>query len=257
MKKIQILLVLMITSLVGYAQTSTIETDTFKVVHQFNPAIRFFASPNQSLNNADVEGIVDWFYNNNNNQRKFRMYSVGDASTNIQLSTLRGNTGLLNSFEIQGGDYPSQSSVPSFVWNGPSSAQMFYYPDGDLFINGSVIGPSDIRLKKNIMPLKSALSSLESINGYKYNWIDESKRGSAVHIGLIAQEVQAVYPELVDANAKGELSVKYDKMIPVLVEAIKEQQAMIEELTATVQAQQNQIEALNTPKKKRSLFKRK
>ena len=231
--------------------------DPIRVEDQRNPVIEFWASPNNSSGNIVQQGYVDWFYNTQSAARTFRMISTGSSTTNIQIGTLRGNTGFLNTFSIQGGDYPSGSSVPSFVWSGPSSAQMFLYPSGDLCINGSVTCPSDLRLKKNILPLTSVLPSLLAINGYRYSWIDEDKRGSDTQIGLIAQEVQSVYPELVVENEQGQLSVKYDKMVPVLVAAINEQQAMIEELSTMVKTQQTQIDELSRGKRKRSRVKRK
>lgn len=99
---------------------------------------------------------------------------------------------------------------------------------GNAWLQGSLTQNSDARLKKNIQPLSNVLSSLSEVNGYTYNWKDENADPSQ-QVGLIAQEVQNIYPQLVK-EINGKLSVNYNGMIPVLLEAIKEQQKQIEEL---------------------------
>jgi len=63
-------------------------------------------------------------------------------------------------------------------------------------------------------------------------------------IGVIAQEVEAIYPELVSTDENGYKSVSYEKFTPILIEAIKEQQAIIDELKAKNEAQDQKIEQL-------------
>ncbi len=71
------------------------------------------------------------------------------------------------------------------------------------------------------------MENLQKLNGYTYNWIDKTKDND-LQFGLLAQEVQKVYPELVKQNPAGELSVNYTGLIPVLLESVKEQQQQIE-----------------------------
>jgi hypothetical protein len=102
---------------------------------------------------------------------------------------------------------------------------------------------SDEKLKENIKPLVSSLDKIRQLRGVSYGMkqdffkvdnpglqkklADESKN----EIGFIAQEVKAIFPELVTQDSTTQLySVNYTKLIPVLVEAIKEQQVQIEEL---------------------------
>jgi hypothetical protein len=101
--------------------------------------------------------------------------------------------------------------------------------DGSAVFSGDVTVNSDMRLKANIISLGSTLAKLLQIDGKSYVMkTDESKQ----KIGLLAQDVQAVYPELVKQanNEEGTLSVNYQGLIPVLINAIKEQQAEIDEL---------------------------
>lgn len=100
--------------------------------------------------------------------------------------------------------------------------------NGNAVLQGTLTQLSDIRLKTNIDHLTGTLDGLMRLNGYTYNWKDEG-RDKEQQIGLLAQEVQKVYPQLVKQNEKGELSVNYMGLIPVLLEGMKEQQKQIDE----------------------------
>jgi hypothetical protein len=98
---------------------------------------------------------------------------------------------------------------------------------------------SDSRLKTNVSKIDGALGKVMAINGYTYDSSDLAQSlGLPKHmdqIGLMADEVEAVLPELVTQSAiEGYKTIRYDKVVSVLVNAIKEQQAMIEELQALV-----------------------
>jgi hypothetical protein len=85
---------------------------------------------------------------------------------------------------------------------------------------------SDARLKKDVVVLDGALDKLDAIRGVHYNWIDE-KYPQDRQVGVIAQEIQAVYPELVKEGGNGFLSVDYPKLTAVLIQSIKELKAMV------------------------------
>jgi endosialidase-like protein/trimeric autotransporter adhesin len=103
------------------------------------------------------------------------------------------------------------------------------YGDGNAELRGVLTQHSDARFKSNILPITSSLSSLLKLNGYTYNWKDKTQ-DSTRQIGLIAQEVQQLFPELVKENKTGELSVNYSGLIPLLITGMKEQQKQIDEL---------------------------
>lgn len=92
---------------------------------------------------------------------------------------------------------------------------------GNGYLNGNLIQTSDKRLKKNFSPIKNSLSSIYKLNGYQFNWIEEA-RSRDLQTGLIAQEVQKIFPELVQTDEKGFLSVNYIGLLPHLIEAVKE-----------------------------------
>jgi hypothetical protein len=79
---------------------------------------------------------------------------------------------------------------------------------------------SDVRLKKNIVTLDHTMENLDLIRGVYHDWNDE--RIVDRQIGVIAQEIQAVYPELVMEGADGFLSVNYPKLTAVLLQSVKE-----------------------------------
>jgi hypothetical protein len=96
---------------------------------------------------------------------------------------------------------------------------------------------SDKRLKENITPIANALEKVRSLTGVEFDWKEETKsvHGYEGHdVGVIAQDVQAVLPEAVRTNDSGYLSVRYEKMIALLIEGMKEQQAQIDELKAQI-----------------------
>jgi hypothetical protein len=109
------------------------------------------------------------------------------------------------------------------------SAGALHYSSGGTL----TIATSDIRLKENIEPLNNSLEKLLQLTGVTFNWIgQEGKR-----IGFIAQEVEKVIPELVFTNENTEDKIKgihMDNITSVLVESIKEQQQMIEDLKVEI-----------------------
>lgn len=88
---------------------------------------------------------------------------------------------------------------------------------------------SDRRFKTKVAPIENSLEKLLRLNGKRFNWKDtKDKRGN---IGFIAQEVERVVPEVVSKNPmRGFYTIEYDKITPLLVEGIKEQQRQIKAL---------------------------
>ena len=80
---------------------------------------------------------------------------------------------------------------------------------------------SDKRLKDNIKPIDNALEKLEKISGVLFDWNDKSGYTGRDY-GVIAQEVEAIMPEIVVTRDDGYKAVRYEKIIPLLIEAIKQ-----------------------------------
>ncbi len=98
---------------------------------------------------------------------------------------------------------------------------------------GNVTCTSDQRLKTNITPLVDALSSVKQLNGVTFNWADPSKSQQQM-VGVIAQDVQKVFPQLVATSSDGFLMVDYAGLVSPLIEAVKELSAKVDSLAATV-----------------------
>jgi len=87
---------------------------------------------------------------------------------------------------------------------------------------------SDKRLKDNIKPIEGALDKVCKLGGYEFDWNAKQDVYEGHDIGVIAQEVEAVFPELVTDRDNGFKAVKYEKLVPALIEAIKELKNEIE-----------------------------
>ena len=110
--------------------------------------------------------------------------------------------------------------------------------------NGNIIRTSsDQRLKQNIVTIDSALDKVLKLRGVNFNWKDGAKYGSNTEIGLIAQEVEKVVPEVV-SNGNEYKSVNYQVLTALLIEAIKVQQDAILKLKKEVNDQNVRIEKL-------------
>ena len=91
---------------------------------------------------------------------------------------------------------------------------------------------SDERLKENITPISKPLDKLKQIGGYEFDWNDKQNVHEGHDVGVIAQEIEAILPELVQTRDSGYKAVSYEKLVALLIEAVKEQQSQIDELKA-------------------------
>jgi hypothetical protein len=111
--------------------------------------------------------------------------------------------------------------------------------DGRIDASNDIVAfnSSDRRLKENITPIANALEKVRSLTGVEFDWKEETKKAhghSGRDTGVIAQEVQAIMPTAVRTNNTGYLAVRYEKLIGLLIEGMKEQQAQIDELKAQI-----------------------
>ncbi len=93
-------------------------------------------------------------------------------------------------------------------------------------IRGNLLSPSDQRWKENVQSISSALGTISSLRGVSYTWraneFPTKSFPQGRQIGLIAQEVEAVVPELVFTDGSGMKGVYYQSLAPILIEAVKE-----------------------------------
>jgi hypothetical protein len=128
--------------------------------------------------------------------------------------------------------------VDGSVGIGTTNPTSKLFVGGEIRATGNVIAyySSDIKLKNNIENIKNPIKKLMQINGVEFDWTDEyiqNKGGVDGYfikkhdIGVIAQEIEKVLPEAVATRNDGEKAVKYELIVPLLIEAIKEQQIQI------------------------------
>ena len=102
---------------------------------------------------------------------------------------------------------------------------------------------SDKRLKENIEIIDDPIKKLNTIKGVSFEWKDKKAHPADFHnereLGVIAQDVLPVLPEVVTQREDGFYAIKYDQLIPVLIEALKEQQKQIEDLQEYAHEPQN------------------
>ena len=90
-------------------------------------------------------------------------------------------------------------------------------------------------MKVNIKPIENALNKVEKISGITYNWNDkaEGKDQTLREAGVIAQDVLEVLPEIVTQRDNGYYAIRYERLVPLLIEAIKELKQEVETLKAS------------------------
>ena len=100
----------------------------------------------------------------------------------------------------------------------------------DLTVSGDINSTSDIRLKDNIKPLENSLEKVKQLRGVEYDRNDTKSH----QIGVIAQEVEKIYPDFVSENEDGIKSVSYGQMVSVLIEAIKDLSEEVDTLKSII-----------------------
>ena len=122
----------------------------------------------------------------------------------------------------------SCSNALGFIVSGLAGSSLDLNADA----NGKLINAvSDFRLKENIEPLTKSLDKINKLRGVNFEWREEFKdeQGHGKRVGMIAQEVKDIIPEVV-VQKDGVYGINYTKIIPCLIEAVKERQNQIENL---------------------------
>lgn len=181
--------------------------------------------------------------------------ATGDYSTAIGEETISsdyaslsiGRYNSVNSTVTAGGSATSfdTDNAALVIGNGAYAAlsdAFVVYFNGNATLSGDLTINSDERLKDNIQPLGSTLNKLHQIEGKTYSFKKDEEH--TPKIGVLAQEVQAVFPELVTEGGDGILSVNYQGLVPVLINAINEQEVKMSEQDAKIAALEAQNEQL-------------
>lgn len=210
-----------------------------------NGSLLFGNSVSKSIG---VFGIADTLANSTTGSilMNIGVCGYGDKAANSNIGVL-GEVGSNASGFCVGvyGKAPSSNTGALSKWAG--------YFDGDVNITGQALINttwyfSDKRFKNNIKVLENVNDKLKKIHGYTYKFKTEEFKdrnfSDREQIGLIAQELKEVFPQLVSEWKDGYMAVNYQGLVPVLLEAIKEQQTQIEQQNTNMTDQQKQIDEL-------------
>jgi hypothetical protein len=150
----------------------------------------------------------------------------GDAMLRIH-GDGNGDPGFLNRLELTHTGANGWGEISTYAGD-----LRFYPSSGIVYVEGIVNSTSDSSFKKHIQPIDSAVRKVEKLTGVSYEFRNEDfpERNfpTGKQIGLIAQDVEKVIPEVVNTDKDGYKSLAYDRLVAVLIEAVKEQQVEIE-----------------------------
>jgi hypothetical protein len=158
----------------------------------------------------------------------FTMYAGGAGILAVNSTTIAvGANVTVNATAFDVGN--TTISTTSAIFGGTITAV------GDI----TAFATSDVRLKTNIENITDALSKVCKLDGVTYNWNDlahdlENKNTNIREAGVLAGQINEVLPEIVSVRESGYMAVRYERIVPLLVEAIKELQAKVEKLEKRV-----------------------
>jgi hypothetical protein len=200
--------------------------------------------------NSGTNGIyISQAVLDNTHQYALYMFENGGQATGYQdIAWYNGNQSYFKArmYTQVGGGYANTRFILDVADNARTLATRLYFDNGSAYFSGDVVAySSDKRLKENVIPIGDSLNKIKQISGVYFDWKDKVEGTDFVpaqkhDVGVIAQDVQKILPEVVtlapfDTDSYGKsksgenyLTVKYDKLVPLLIEAVKEQQTQIE-----------------------------
>jgi len=223
---------------------------------------------------AKTYGIYNDVNHNGTNELARGIYTRLDVTSNhstwaigIDSDIYRGNDSDVSfAIKARAVDGSSTYGIWTQAYNGITNYAGYF--SGNVNVTGTFTNPSDKKFKENISPIISPLTKIKQLNAYSYNYktTGEAARmnfSSGLQYGFIAQELGRIFPELVSVEVhpyeeiivEGEeerieqnsftyKGINYIGMIPVLTEAIKEQQSIIESQQSAIDNQQKEIDEL-------------
>ena len=205
-----------------------------------------------------------WYYasgfnlsTTNENQSVFKGHVLADELTVKQRGYFHGGARFKGSmiFDISGSQehdhgmaFVTGSDKHGFVgWDPHASGSVCWVTE---FVSGSVLRSSgdvialytsDKKLKNNIEYILDPVSKVKQLNGIEFEWNDSQSLYpvGTKDVGIIAQDLQKVYPELVSTSSNGYLGVKHDRLVALLIEAVKEQSSEIDNLNQRISNLEN------------------
>lgn len=194
--------------------------------------------------NHDVDNPITYTFSNSTAYRYYKMditSNGGDAQyLGFHELTLYAEKSVSNPSL-----YVSSSGKVGIGTVSPSEA---LHVEGNILAEGSVSQYSDKRLKENIRLLSDVLGKLQQINAYYYNWKKDNPIINTENkdLGVLAQELETVFPELIHIDNRGYKSVDYNKLSAVLLQAVKEQQLLIDTQNKRINEQDERLNKIES-----------
>jgi hypothetical protein len=205
---------------------------------------------NAELRNTSSTGSFT-FTNSDGSSEKMRIDSAGNVGINItnpgQKLTVQGDgSGTSdvvriiygngshsgNGLNIRAANSGKVLYAEGSVGAGFAEITTAYNANPNFRISGDVVAyaTSDKRFKDNLETIENPINKINKLNGYTFDWNNKQDVYKGKDYGVVAQEVEKIMPELVDTRFDGYKAVKYEKLIPLLIESIKELEARVKEL---------------------------
>ena len=208
-------------------------------------AINFRAEKGQALTYSELDvNFGSYFRSASTNGQTLTLYYPSSSqvpvnSGSVEVSLIKGlqNAGVNKRLTVFSGSSAVSSSQGLILdtnnnlgigVNESSDLPLSYklMVSGSIKASGTVVQGSDSRLKEDIYPIDNALSRIENIDGVYFTYKDSGEKS----IGVIAQDIQNILPEVVSEDNNGYLGVNYSGIVPVLIEAVREQNSIIKDL---------------------------
>ena len=202
-------------------------------------AITFRANKGQALTYAEMDtNLGSYFYSSSLDGNNLYLHYTGSAEVPINQSShripLTAGTVQGSNHNVQYNNNGNLDGAPDFIYNNSKVGinntvnDLTYNLEvsGSIRASAALLSNSDERLKENIYPIDNALSRVGQIEGVYFNWNGKKER----QVGVIAQQVEKVLPEVVSEDKDSYLSVDYSKLVPLLFGAINEQSSIIVDL---------------------------
>ena len=202
-------------------------------------AITFRANKGQALTYAEMDtNLGSYYFSSSLDGNNLYLHYTGSAEVPINQSSHRIPLTAVQvagtNFNVQYNNAGNLDGAPDFIYSGSkvgvnnSVSDLTYNLEvsGSIRASDALLSNSDERLKENIYPIDNALSRVGQIEGVYFNWNNKTER----QVGVIAQQVEKVLPEVVSEDKDSYLSVDYSKLVPLLFEAINEQSSIIMDL---------------------------
>jgi hypothetical protein len=209
-------------------ETSNLELYTQSVENRFTNLASYTGSTNTSITSLNS-------FTQSANVRLNNIESF-TSSINTTIKSKLDTDGVISgSLQILGNSTIHSGSIGNYQFNSIGVGTAASTITGEIIATGDIVAfySSDERLKENIQPIQNALTKVEAISGNTYDWkegFEEIHSHTGHDLGVIAQEIEKVLPEVVINRENGYKAVDYEKIVPLLIEAIKELSAKVKEL---------------------------